>query len=139
MWLSLDQRALIRENYRLVSQMAEDYSERFYFKLLHQHPFARALFPDDLTNQSRAFRRTIDTLVEALDRLPALPVTLADLARRHVAYGVQAHHYPLVGDVLIETFAEMSGSGFTAETRAAWQMLYDDTAGIMIREAYPQA
>lgn len=139
MQLSLDQRALVRDNYRLVLQMAENYSERFYFQLLHRHPFARALFPDDMTSQVRVFRKTIDTLVESLDRLPALHAMLADLARRHVAYGVRAHHYQLVGDVLIDTFAEMSGSSFSPETRAAWQMLYDDTAGIMIREAYSQA
>lgn len=90
-----------------------------------------------MTHQINVFLRTIDTLVENIDDIRSLEPTLVSLARRHVQYGVQAKHYAIVGDILIDTFAEVLGSAFDADTRAAWYTLYTATAGVMVAAAYP--
>lgn len=137
MTLSTGEVALIRNSYAVIGRAPRSYSELFYHRLLHRHPFARVLFPDDMTHQIEVFRRTIDALIDQLDGLTSLRPTLADLACRHVGYGVEARHYAIVGEVLIDTFAEMLRDRFNAQTRAAWHTLYADTAGVMIAETYP--
>jgi nitric oxide dioxygenase len=63
-----------------------------------------------------------------------LPAVQA-LARRHVSYGVKEHHYPVVGQALIETLATGLGKAFTAEVREAWQAAFGLLASIMIAAA----
>ncbi len=139
MSLSIAQSTLVHDSYAQVARLHADYSRLFYHRLFEQHPFVRALFPDDIDGQVWIFRKTIDALVASLDDFAALTPVLADLARRHVRYGAIPQHYAIIGAVLIGTLAEMLGSDFDGETRAAWEALYDATAAIMVREAYPQA
>ena len=139
MGLTGDQGRLVADSYRLIKRAPCGYSELFYHRLLESHPFARALFPDDMAHQIVIFERTIDTLVANIDTLAVLHPTLAALARQHVGYGVQAYQYAAVGTVLIDTFAELLGSRFTSDTRAAWEAVYAATAGVMVEAAYPDA
>ena len=108
----------------------------FYQKLFFEYPFIRALFPDDMENQIIIFSRTIDALVDNAHQLDRFYPSLADLAKRHIKYGVKVAHYAAVGAVLIDTFSEISGNQFTTETRLAWEAVYADTAGVMISSAY---
>lgn len=137
MSLTADQVRLVTESYVLIGRSPRPYSELFYHRLLLDHPFARALFPDDLRHQAFVFEKTIAILVREVGNIPGLRPTLADLARKHVGYGVRPYQYDAVGAVLIATFSEILGSRFTPEIREAWQTVYAETAGVMIAEAYP--
>ena len=137
MSLTTEQVRLVTESYALIGRSPSRYSEMFYDQLLLRHPFARALFPDDLTHQISVFEKTIDTLVENVENFPSLCPALIDLAKRHATYGVKAYQYAAVGAVLIDTFAEILGPAFTAEARQAWEKVYDETAGVMISDSYP--
>ncbi len=139
MALTADQVRLVTESYALIGRAPPPYAELFYHRLLLEHPFARALFPDEMTHQIFIFEKTIDVLVENIGDLAAMRPTLAALARQHVGYGVRAHHYAAVGTVLIDTFAAILGPRFTVQAREAWEAVYAETAGVMIAEAYPQA
>jgi nitric oxide dioxygenase len=130
--LSPAQVALVRGSYATVKQLEQDYSSRFYHRLLERHPFTRALFPDDLARQISVFRLTMDALVARLDEAGAWRAGLAELGRRHVGYGVLPVHYSYVGGVLIDTLAEMLGDRFDAATRAAWETLYDGVTQAML-------
>jgi nitric oxide dioxygenase len=135
--LTTDQVRLVTQSYALIARSPRAYSELFYHRLLQNHPFARALFPDDMAHQIVIFAKTIDVLVENLANLDRLRPTLSDLARRHVKYGVRADHYSAIGAVLIDTFADILEIGFTPDTRRAWETVYAETAGVMIADAYP--
>lgn len=137
MSLTADQVRLVTESYALIGRSPRPYSELFYHRLLLDHPFARALFPDDLRHQAFVFEKTIAILVREVGNIAGLRPTLADLARKHVGYGVRPYQYDAVGTVLIETFSEILGSRFTPEIREAWETVYAETAGVMIAEAYP--
>ena len=137
MSLTADQVRLVTESYALIGRSARPYSELFYHRLLLDHPFARALFPDDLRHQAFVFDKTIAILVREVGNIAGLRPTLADLARKHVGYGVRPYQYEAVGAVLIATFSEILGSRFTPEIREAWEAVYAETAGVMIAEAYP--
>lgn len=135
--LTAAQVRLVRETYTVIGGSPDRYSELFYHRLLLNHPFARALFPDDMTHQIAVFEKTIDVLVENIHEIARLRPKLSALAKQHVKYGVQAYQYQAVGTVLIETFAEMLGPRFTVDARQAWEAVYAETAGVMISEAYP--
>ncbi|KQO07829.1 globin domain-containing protein [Sphingomonas sp. Leaf242] len=137
MSLTADQVRLVTESYALIGRSPRPYSELFYHRLLLDHPFARALFPDDLRHQAFVFEKTIAILVREVGDIAGLRPTLADLARKHVGYGVRPYQYEAVGAVLIATFSEILGSRFTPEIREAWETVYAETAGVMIAEAYP--
>ncbi|WP_082543589.1 globin domain-containing protein [Sphingomonas sp. Leaf339] len=139
MSLTTDQARLITQSYALVLECPRRYSELFYHRLFIQHPFARALFPDDITHQIAVFAKTIDALIVNVSTLDRLGPTLADLAVRHAKYGVQPYHYEMVGTVLINIFEELLGIAFTPEVRTAWEVLYLQTAVVMIDKAYPNA
>ncbi|MBB3694571.1 globin domain-containing protein [Sphingomonas sp. BK580] len=130
--LSPAQVLLVRASYAAIAPLEEDYSARFYHRLLQRHPFTRSLFPDDMAQQISVFRLTIDALIAQLDQPGASREALAELGYRHVGYGVLTHHYDYVGSVLIDTLAEMAGDRFDAETRAAWETLYAAVAQAML-------
>lgn len=138
MSLTAEQVQLVKESYAIIGQSPRPYSELFYHQLLLAHPFARALFPDNMTHQIIVFEKTIDVLVENVDDLYRLRPTLSALAKQHVKYGVRSYQYAAVGTVLIDTFGRILGNQFTAETRQAWEAVYQETAGVMMSEAYPQ-
>ncbi|RWO35696.1 MAG: hemin receptor, partial [Mesorhizobium sp.] len=57
------------------------------------------------------------------------------LAKRHVTYGVEERHYPIVGQALIETLAAGLGTAFTPAVREAWEAAYGLLASVMIAAA----
>jgi len=137
--LTADQIRLVQESYALISRSPRRYSDAFYYRLLLDHPFARALFPDDMAHQIAVFSKTIDVLVENVVDLGRLHPELSALALRHVQYGVKPYHYAVIGAVLIDTFADILADRFTPATRQAWEAVYAETAGVMIADAYPAA
>lgn len=136
MSLTMEQVQLVTQSYALIARSPRSYSELFYHRLLLDHPFARALFPDDMTHQIVIFAKTMDVLVQNVANIDSLRPTLSDLAKRHVKYGVRAYQYAAVGKVLIDTFEEILGIGFTPDIRQAWEAVYREAAGAMIADAY---
>jgi nitric oxide dioxygenase len=135
MSLTVDQIRLVTESYELIRLSLRPYAELFYHRLLLDHPFARAVFPDDMTNQIAVFSKTIDALVANVGDIVNLKPFLSDLGKKHVKYGVKAYQYEAVGTVLIDTFADILGERFTPATRQAWETVYSETAGVMISAA----
>lgn len=128
----------MRQSYAWIVASPHSYSELFYHRLFLEHPFARALFPDDMAHQMVVFAKTIDVLIDNVADIEDLAQSLSSLAKRHVQYGVKSYHYTAVGTVLINTFEEVLGSDFTLEVRQAWEVVYAETAGFMIVQAYSE-
>jgi len=76
-------------------------------------------------------------VINGLDQIETILPIAQDLARRHVAYGVEPAHYELVGAALLWTLEQGLGEGFTPELCAAWTAAYTALAGVMIAAAYP--
>ena len=77
------------------------------------------------------------TVVKGLRDFEAIVPIVRDLARRHVAYGVQPEHYALVGSALLWTLEQGLGDEFTPALRAAWGAAYCALSEVMIASAYP--
>src|SRR4051794_26326635 len=53
------------------------------------------------------------------------------LGARHVAYGARPEHYPVVGEVLIASMAEVAGAAWQPEHERAWTAAFAVVAGVM--------
>jgi nitric oxide dioxygenase len=60
----------------------------------------------------------------------------ADLALRHVAYGVKAADYASLGEAVMSTLAEVLDEAFTPDMEEAWRQAYAAIAAVMIETAY---
>ena len=60
---------------------------------------------------------------------------LRELGARHVAYGAQAEHYPVVGEVLLASMAAVAGPAWKPDYERAWGEAFEVVAGAMIEGA----
>ena len=67
-----------------------------------------------------------------------LEKTLKGLGTRYVKYGVLPQHYPLVGNSLLKTLAELAGDAWTPDVKQAWVDAYTVITTVMLDGAnYP--
>lgn len=104
----------------------------FYGELFRAAPQLRPLFPADMTGQGRKLCAMLTAAIAAAGNPEALEPVAADLARRHVGYGVEADHYPVVGRALLAALARL---GATPEQIDAWRRIYAELSRVMIAAA----
>ena len=107
----------------------------FYDRIFALAPTVRPLFPADLSHQRDKLLRALAMLVRGLDQPETLVPALRQLGARHVGYGVQAVHYGVVGEALIDTLDALCDPPMDAATRQAWSRLYGWIAATMIEGA----
>ncbi|MEK9970264.1 MAG: globin family protein [Ferrovibrio sp.] len=130
-----DQIALVKESFAKVVPIKEVAAAAFYDRLFILDPALKPLFKGDLKSQGQKLMQALATVVTALDRLETVLPVVQDLARRHVAYGVQDSHYATVGGALLDTLDTAFGKDFTPEIRAAWATAYGTLSDAMIDAA----
>lgn len=136
MALSNNEIQLIRSSFRAVLLNSENVAERFYQNLFEYAPETRVLFTTDMSRQGDMLMSKLSVIVLELHNMDTLAPMLEGLALRHVAYGVKREHYPVAGEVLLQTFEELLGDRFTPETRTAWEKAYGELAELMTSTAY---
>src|SRR3979490_1357236 len=136
-----DQGKAVQESYAKVAPISETAAVLFYDRLFEIAPQVKAMFPVDLTEQRKKLMATLAVVVNGLGNLQSVLPAASALATRHVAYGVKAEHYPVVGAALLWTLEKGLGEAWTPEVADAWTTAYGTLSGFMISEAYgrPQA
>jgi len=74
-------------------------------------------------------------LRKSLRDLDAIVPKLRELGARHVAYGAQPEHYPVVGTALIASMAAVAGDAGTGEFEVAWSEAFEIVAATMLEGA----
>lgn len=111
--------------------------DTFYGRLFEVAPSVRPLFGNSLLKQGKALIRMIGVIVKSLDQALTLSDQLERLAVRHLAYGAQAAHYAVVGEVLLYSLEECIGEEeWTHEMKAAWLTAYSVMMTVMLPVAY---
>jgi hemoglobin-like flavoprotein len=133
--------ALVQASFAKVAPVADQAAQIFYDRLFAVAPQVRSLFPNDMTEQRRKLMATLAVVVNALDKLETVLPAASALAKRHVSYGAQPAHYPVVGEALLWTLQRGLGDAWTDDVAAAWTAAYTTLSNFMISEAYakPQA
>jgi nitric oxide dioxygenase len=135
--LTDDEVDLLHLGLRLMEERKELAAALFYPRLFEIAPDTRSMFGLDIVAQTEKTIFAFGAVVAQIHDLEGVDTMAADLARRHVAYGVEARHYPLVGRAVISILAEVLGPDhFTPEMEAAWAKAYGEIAAAMVRAAY---
>lgn len=126
----------VQASFEAVKPIADTAASLFYDRLFATAPETRSMFPDDMSEQRRKLMATLSVVVAGLDRLPTILPAASALAKRHVAYGVRAEHYPAVGAALLWTLEKGLGpEQWTADLAASWGRAYAVLSDFMIAEA----
>lgn len=133
--MTRDQTELVQESFAHVLPAAAEAAHTFYDRLFTLAPETRAMFRGDLDDQGRKLFLTLAAVVDALDQLDQMVPVARALAIRHVGYGVEERHYPIVGVALIETLRGSLGSRFDRATEAAWMSAYAILSSVMMMAA----
>jgi hemoglobin-like flavoprotein len=132
--MSLDLEAL-ETSFDLIADRGDELMDTFYSRLFAAAPAVRPLFPQDMQKQKTMLLAALVLLRKSLRNLDAIVPTLRKLGARHVAYGAQPEHYPLVGATLIASMAATAQESWRPEYEAAWSAAFDVVASTMIAGA----
>ncbi|MCB0518878.1 MAG: hemoglobin [Lewinellaceae bacterium] len=124
---------LVKKSWRLLRLLPPELvADTFYSKLFLDHPELRRMFPKQMDEQYKKLVDMLSALVARLDNLEGFQQEIADMAKRHIGYGVQLKHYAMVGDALLWTLEKGLGSDWDKETSEAWFVCYTTIAERMM-------
>lgn len=127
---------LLESSFQAIAPCGEAFVTAFYERLFTRFPQTRAFFAStDMKEQRKHLLGALALVVQNLRKPEVLTSALKGLGRRHIAYGVRPEHYPLVGAVLLETFADFLGERWTPAYRDAWVQAYEAVSAIMLEGA----
>ena len=129
--MSLNLEAL-ETSFDLVAPRGDELMDEFYSRLFTAAPAVRPLFPRDMRRQKTMLLGALVLLRKSLRDLDAITPKLRELGARHVAYGAQPEHYPVVGSALISSMAVIAGDAWTSEYEVAWAEAFEIVAATMI-------
>jgi hemoglobin-like flavoprotein len=133
--MGLDLQAL-ETSFDLIAPRGDELMDEFYSRLFETAPAVVPLFArTDLQRQKAMLLHTLVLLRKSLRNLDAIVPTLHELGARHVAYGAQPEHYPVVGQVLIASMAAIAGPAWLPKYESAWGEAFGVVAGAMIAGA----
>lgn len=124
--------SLLRTSFDLIAPRKDEFAEAFYRRLFEKYPETRQFFATtDMTTQARALAATLAVVVAGVEKGEDLTPALKSLGGRHKTYGVLPEHYPIVGEILIETFQKELGPQWLPAYQDAWLQAYEIIAKTM--------
>jgi hemoglobin-like flavoprotein len=131
--MTRDARQLIRTSFAQLEPRAGIVSLLFYQRLFNLAPGLQSMFTGDIEAQGVKLMAMLRAVTDGLDAPGDIVPALHEMGRRHAGYGVRDSQcqYDLVGQALLETFADVPGSGFPTGAREAWAAAYDWIASFM--------
>jgi hemoglobin-like flavoprotein len=131
---------MLEQSFDLVAPQGDELMTTFYDKLFEAAPSVRPLFAHvDMERQRQALLNMLLVLRESLRDLEDIVPDLEELGSRHIEYGAQAEHYPVVGEVLIGAMAQVAGDAWKPEYTSAWQEAYQVVQDVMLSGAAARA
>ena len=120
----------LETSFDLVAPRGDELMDVFYTRLFATAPAVQPLFAGtDLKRQKGMLLGALVLLRKSLRDLDAIVPKLRELGARHVAYGAEPSHYPVVGAVLIASMAEIAGDEWQPEYEDAWAEAYSSSPG----------
>jgi hemoglobin-like flavoprotein len=119
-----------------VAARGDSLMDVFYERLFTAAPAARPLFSGtDLKRQKGMLLAALVLLRRSLRDLESVTPALRQLGARHVRYGALPEHYPVVGEVLISSMAEVAGDAWRPEYERAWTHAFAVVSTAMLEGA----
>ncbi len=127
---------LLETSFQTIAPCGEAFVTDFYERLFTRFPQTRAFFAStDMKEQRKKLLGALALVIQNLRKPEVLTSALKGLGQRHVKYGVLPEHYPIVGAILLETFADFLGELWTPTYHDAWAEAYEAVCAIMLEGA----
>ena len=117
--------SLLRESFDLIATSKEEFVIAFYQRMFEKYPETQQFFTStDMSKQVKALAGALAVVVTSVEQGDDITPTLRALGERHKGYGVQSQHYPIVSEILIETFQNVLGPQWTPAFEATWTQAF---------------
>ncbi len=127
---------LLETSFQEIVMHGEAVVTAFYERLFTCFPETKPLFAaTDMFEQRKKLQQSLTLIVEHMQHPEVLSSMLRELGLRHVTYGVRPEHYPLMGTVLLETFADFLGKHWTQAHHDAWVKGFEAVSSLMLQGA----
>ena len=127
---------ILEESFDLVAPRGNELVAVFYGNLFVRAPQVRPLFAHvEMKKQRSMLLAALVLLRKSLRNLDAIAPKLRELGARHVAYGATPEAYPIVGEVLVATMAQVAGSAWRDESTDAWVEAYAVVQAVLLEGA----
>jgi hemoglobin-like flavoprotein len=124
---------LLETSFQEIAPHGEAFVAKFYETLFARFPQTKDFFTStDMQEQKKKLLGALALVIQNLRKPDVLATALKGLGQRHEAYGVQPEHYPVVGAILLDTFAAFLGERWTPELRDAWAEAYQAVCSLML-------
>ena len=124
---------LLETSFQAIAPHGEAFVTAFYERLFTNYPQTRTFFAStDMKEQRKKLLGALILVIQNLKKPEVLTSALKGLGERHVHSGVQPEHYPIVGAILLETFADILRDDWTPEYHDAWAQAYEAICSIML-------
>ena len=118
--------AIILESLELISPRLRDLRKAVYSRLYDKVPEAANLFSAyPKAQHKKMLDQALSSALERADGQAWLQGHLADLARKHVDWGVTDEMYPRFSESLLEALAETLGDAWEERFEVAWRQHFN--------------
>jgi len=124
---------LLETSFQAIAPCGEAFVKTFYERLFTHFPQTRSFFAStDMQKQHKQLLGALALVIQNLRKPEVLTSVLQGLGQRHVAYGVLPEYYPVVGFILLETFADVLGDDWAPVYHHIWAQAYEEVCAIML-------
>lgn len=130
-----EQKMLVRSSFEALLPDTDTLAAMFYRRLFELDPSLRPMFTISIRLQGHKFMEMLHSVLQHLDRLDEIVMTVWQLGKRHGGYGVQEAQYDTVREALLWAIAQQLGERYTLAMEAAWKEVYNLMAATMKQAA----
>ncbi|GAE35990.1 NO-inducible flavohemoprotein [Halalkalibacter akibai] len=136
---------IIKSTVPVLAEHGTAITTRFYQMLFENHPELLHIFNhvnQKQGKQQQALASTVYAAAQYIDNLEAILPAVKQIAHKHRSLGIQAEHYPIVGEHLLLAIKEVLGDAATDDIINAWGDAYGVIADVFIsveKEMYHEA
>lgn len=133
--VSTEQKQWIKATIPALEQGGEALTTHFYKLMFSKYPVTATFFNpahQQKGTQPRALANAVLAYAKHIDNPAVLMNAVTLIVNKHVALGVKAEHYPIVGECLLQAMKEVLGEAATPEIIDAWAAAYGQLADILI-------
>ena len=125
----------LESSFNLLAPRSPELVDRFYANLFSKNPGLRPMIPSDMGEQKKKLLASLVLVIENIRNTEKLGQPLQDLGARHVGFGAQAEHYPVVRDTLVSVMADMAGEAWNDQLTQDWNGALDFVSSVMLEGA----
>lgn len=123
--------AVVKSTAPILREQGLAITTRMYQILFEEHPEVSLMFSVPDGEQEKRLAAAVLAYAENIDRIEELVPTVERIAAKHVASGVEAPHYDIVGDTLLRAMISVLGEMDMA-VLDAWAEAYAYLANVFI-------